>query len=139
MPISAASSRDDQCVTPSLAGGGSSVLLTISSGSIRFGRPDRGWSSRAPGPPSAYRFRHKITVGRDPPALSAFSAFTSPCPGSSPILARCASPAGMFRDWVKARSRRLSLGGISKGGAAFGILHYAAASRKRKGTYLTQH
>src|ERR1035441_6809621 len=62
MPISAASSRDDQCVTPSLAGGGSSVLITISSGSIRFGRPDRGWSSRAPSPPSAYRFRHKITV-----------------------------------------------------------------------------
>jgi hypothetical protein len=45
----------------------------------------------------------------------------------------------MFRDWVQARSRRLSLGGISKGGAAFGILHYPAASRKRKGTYLTQH
>ena len=33
----------------------------------------------------------------------------------------------MFRDWVQARSRRLSPGGISKGGAAFGILHYPPA------------
>jgi len=48
--------------------GGSSVLITISSGSIRLGRQDRAWSSRAPSPLSAYRFRYRITVGWGAPS-----------------------------------------------------------------------
>jgi hypothetical protein len=47
-----ASSRDDQCVTPSRSGGGSNVASTIRIGSIDSGRPDFARSSK-PAMPSA--------------------------------------------------------------------------------------
>jgi hypothetical protein len=47
-----ASSRDDQCVTPSRSGGGSNVASTIRIGSIDSGRPDFARSSK-PATPSA--------------------------------------------------------------------------------------
>jgi hypothetical protein len=49
---SAASSRDDQCVTPSLAGGGVSVAATIRRGSTSLGRPGRS-SSASPSTPAS--------------------------------------------------------------------------------------
>ncbi len=45
MPRCLASSRLDQCVTPSFSGGGSGVANTMATGSIRDGRPDLDRSS----------------------------------------------------------------------------------------------
>jgi len=53
-PTWSASSRDDQCVTPSFSGGGSSVAARICSRlscPIVGGAPDRGASSNASIPP----------------------------------------------------------------------------------------
>jgi len=51
-PNCLASSRLDQCVTPSFSGGGSKVANTMPTGSITGGRPDLGRSS-SPAMPSA--------------------------------------------------------------------------------------
>ena len=64
IPSAPPSSRDDQCVTPSVCGGGSSVRTTISASSTRPGRPERGWSSSAATPPVAYRSRHRFGLRR---------------------------------------------------------------------------
>ena len=50
-PRWSASKRDDQCVTPSLAGGGSNVAAMIVCSSCTTGRPDHGRSSNAAKPP----------------------------------------------------------------------------------------
>src|SRR5664279_369492 len=47
-----ASSRADQCVTPSFAGGGSNVATTTATSSCTGGRPDRARSSNAAAPPA---------------------------------------------------------------------------------------
>ncbi len=52
-PNSAASSRLDQCVTPSRRGGGVNVATTTCASSTRRGRPERFRSSSARSPPSA--------------------------------------------------------------------------------------
>ena len=44
-------------------------------------------------PASAYRARHRFTVGRDTPTRSAISAFSIPSEANNTIRARCASPA----------------------------------------------
>jgi hypothetical protein len=41
----AASSREDQCVTPGFRDGGRSVAAMIAWWSISRGRPDRAWSA----------------------------------------------------------------------------------------------
>jgi hypothetical protein len=65
IPSSPASSRDDQWVTPSRLGGGSSVVATTFASSTVLGRPERGRSSSALIPAAAYRDRHSRT-GRRP-------------------------------------------------------------------------
>jgi hypothetical protein len=92
-PSSAPSSRDDQCVTPSRPGGGSSVARTIATSSVVRGRPGLGRSSSPPRPPAAYRRFHAITVGFDAPVRRMISLVPSPSAASSTIRARCARPA----------------------------------------------
>ena len=70
-PSSAASSRDDQCVTASRSGGGSKVASTIATSSAVRSRPGLGRSSSPPIPSAAYRFFHAITVGFDTPVRAA--------------------------------------------------------------------
>ena len=78
MPSSAASSRDDQCVTPSRSGGGSSVASTIATSSVVRGLPGFGRSSSPPIPSAAYRFFHAITVGLDTPVRRTISFVPEP-------------------------------------------------------------
>ncbi len=92
-PSSFASRREDQCVTPSRAGGASNVRSTISVSSIVRGRPGFGRSASPPMPSAAYRFFHAITVGLDTPTRLAISFVPTPSAASSTIRARCASPA----------------------------------------------
>ena len=73
MPNCSPSSRLDQCVTPSDAGGGSSVASTTATSSTWAGRPGFGRSSRPAIPPAAYRFFHAITVGLDTPTRDTIS------------------------------------------------------------------
>ena len=94
-PSSAASSRDDQCVTPSRSGGGSRVASTIATSSVVRGLPGSGRSASPPVPSAAYRFFLKITVGLDTPVRRTISFVPIPSPASSTILARWASPARM--------------------------------------------
>ena len=96
IPSCRASSRVDQCVTPSFFGGGVSVAVTIAAWSIARGRPDRGSSSspaiparpgtapasRSPSaatPPPAPRSRY-WTPRRRPATRSAPAAPTPPAP-----------------------------------------------------------
>ena len=104
MPSWAASSRLDQCVTPSFSGGGSSVASTTATSSTCAGRPGFGRSSRPAIPSAAYRFFHAITVGFDTPVPFTISFVPAPSAASSTIRARCASPAGIDG----ARSHRAS-------------------------------
>ncbi len=67
-PTRAVRSRDDQCVTPNLAGGGFNVSATIARRSTRAGRLGRSRSLSPPRPGSTYRDRHRFTVGRASPA-----------------------------------------------------------------------
>src|SRR5213076_2664615 len=92
-PSSRASSRDDQWVTPSRFGGGSSVVTTIFTSSTDLGRPDLGRSSSALIPAATYRDRQWRTVGTDVPHRSATSVCGSPSAASSTILPRRARPA----------------------------------------------
>lgn len=92
-PSSAASSRDDQWVTPSRFGGGSSVVTTIFTSSTVLGRPDRGRSSSALIPAATYRDRQWRTVGTDVPHRWATAVCGSPSAASSTIRARRVRPA----------------------------------------------
>ena len=98
MPSSPASSRDDQWVTPSRFGGGSSVVTTTFASSTVLGRPERGRSSSALIPAATYRDRHSRTVGTDVPHRSATSVCGSPSAASSTIRARRARPASPARE-----------------------------------------
>ena len=113
MPSSAASSRDDQCVTPSRFGGGSSVASTMATSSVVRGLPGLGRSSSPPVPSAAYRFFHKITVGLDTPVRRAISFVPIPSPASSTIRARWASPARIDGDRTHEASTSRSRGGTS--------------------------
>ena len=97
-PSSRASSRDDQWVTPSRFGGGSSVVTTIFTSLTVLGRPDRGRSSRALIPAATYRDRQWRTVGTDVPHRWATSVCGSPSAASSTIRARRARPASPARE-----------------------------------------
>jgi hypothetical protein len=97
-----ASSRADQCVTPSDSGGGFSVAVTTAISSTVAGRPERFKSPSAATPPASYRLRHPITVGRDTPTRRPISAFGTPSAASSTIRARCARPASTVDDRVNA-------------------------------------
>ena len=92
-PISAASSRLDQCVTPSLRGGGSSVRSTIATSSVVRGRPGLRRSSSPPRPSAAYRRFQAMTVGFDTPTRVTISFVPAPSAASRTIRARWASPA----------------------------------------------
>jgi hypothetical protein len=95
MPSRAASSRLDQCVTPSVPGGGSSVASTTATSSTCGGRPGFGRSSSPPMPSAAYRFFHAMTVGLLSPVRVTISFVPAPSAASSTIRARCASPDGI--------------------------------------------
>src|SRR5690348_16760566 len=71
IPSRGASSRDDQWVTPRPAGGGVNVAEMTFASSTVFGRPGRFSSLNPAIPRSAYRDRHRFTVGRDIPTSSA--------------------------------------------------------------------
>jgi len=90
-PSSAASSRLDQCVTPSRADGGSSVASTTATSSMVRGLPGLGRSSSPPMPSAAYRRFQKITVGLDTPVRAMISLVPSPSPASNTIRARRAA------------------------------------------------
>jgi hypothetical protein len=98
-PSSAASSRDDQCVTPSRVGGGSSVASTTATSSVVRGLPGLGRSSRPPMPSAACRRFHAITVGLDTPARRTISLVPSPSPASSSQVV-LAVPPGVGRSAV---------------------------------------
>src|SRR5215203_4600065 len=117
VPKRSASSRDDQCVTPSRAGGGVSVSVTIRRGSTDRFRPER-FSSASPAMPcSAYRIRHVFTVGRLTPTSRAMSTFGVPPAASNTIRARAASPARPALDRVSPTSSSRSPSRNSKGSA----------------------
>src|SRR5215204_2379477 len=115
IPNSAASSRVDQCVTPSRSGGGSSVAATTAASSIIRGRPGFGRSSRPPTPSAAYRRFHEITVGLLTPTRRTISFVPRPSPANSTIRARCANPARIDGDRVHDASTSRSRGGTSTG------------------------
>jgi hypothetical protein len=93
MPSWSASSRLDQCVTPSFSDGGSSVASTTATSSTCAGRPGLGRSANPSSPPSRYRFFQPITVGLDTPTRATISLVPTPSAASSTIRARCAKPA----------------------------------------------
>ena len=111
-PSSAASSRLDQCVTPSRWGGGSSVASTIATSSVVRGLPGFGRSSSPPIPSAAYRFFQAITVGLDAPVRRTISFVPIPSAASSTIRARWASPARIDGDRThEASTSRVILAG----------------------------
>src|SRR5215212_709045 len=67
------SSRDDQWVTPRLFGGGVRVAAITAARSTRRGRPGGLSATRPAIPCSAYRDRHRFTVGRVTPTRSAIT------------------------------------------------------------------
>jgi hypothetical protein len=113
-----ASSREDQCVTPSLRGGGSNVAVMIASWSTVRGRPERAASSRPANPEDSYRDRQSITVGRDTPTFAAISVFDTPSAASNTIRARWARPARIELARVHAVSRSRSPSRSANGAAA---------------------
>ena len=137
-PSSAASSRDDQCVTPSRLGGGSRVASTIATSSVVRGLPGFGRSSSPPIPSAAYRFFHKITVGLDTPVRRTISLVPVPSPASSTILARWASPARIDGDLTHEASTSRSRGGTSTF-TVNGINHRPSAKTRGQGYSLTGH
>src|SRR4051812_24019275 len=128
VPKGLASSRDDQCVTPSPAGGlppFDNVATTTSISSTSAGRPDPFWSPKPAMPARSYRSRQETTVApatpptppppppprqeppaaRDPPPTTAISVLGSPSAASNTIRARLTSPAGADDDRVNDSSR----------------------------------
>jgi hypothetical protein len=75
IPNCRASRRADQCVTPSQAGGGSSVAVTTATWSAVGGRPECFPSASALMPPVSNRLRQCRTVGRDTPTHRLISVF----------------------------------------------------------------
>jgi hypothetical protein len=73
-----ASSREDQCVIPSDAGGGVNVAAMIFVRSISRGRPARCSSSKPAIPRSWYLPRHARTVGTETPTSRAMREFGAP-------------------------------------------------------------
>jgi hypothetical protein len=94
MPKCRPNSRLDQCVTASVAGGGSNVAAMIAASSMVFGRPGRGSSSSPASPCARNRSRHLITVGRVEPTAAATELVPAPgCAHASTIRARSTYPA----------------------------------------------
>jgi hypothetical protein len=122
IPSSAASSREDQCVTPSFVGGPSIVRTTTSSGSTTRGRPERLRSPRPSSPAATYRARQVTTVCRVTPSRAAIAVFDSPPAAASTIRARSAKPAGNDGERVHERNTSRSASG-SNNGAADGTRH----------------
>ena len=137
-PISAASSRDDQCVTPSRPGGGSKVRNTTATSSVVRGLPGLGRSSSPPIPSAAYRCFQKITVGFDTPVRRTISLVPAPSAASRTIRARCASPARI--DWERVHEARTSR---SRGGTSTvtvnGIRHHPRTTSGGQDSSLTEH
>ena len=100
MPRCLPSSREDQCVTPSLAGGGSSVVAMIAASSTVVGRPDRSSSANPAKPCATNQSRHLITVGRETPTYQATVDVPAPPATANTIRARSARPADSVRDLV---------------------------------------
>ena len=100
IPSSAPSSRDDQCVTPSAAGGAARVAASTATSSCVAGRPDRGRSPNAASPPAVYRLRQVSTVGPETPTRRQISALASPSAANSTIQVRITRATGA----VEARS-----------------------------------
>ena len=107
-PSRAASSRDDQCVTPSFFGGGMSVSVMMRPWSTSRGRPGRASSCSPTIPRRMYRDRHDTTVWRDTPTRAAISVFDTPSAANNTIRARCARPALTDDDRVHDASRSRS-------------------------------
>ncbi|GAA3512718.1 hypothetical protein GCM10022262_40870 [Georgenia daeguensis] len=123
-PNRAASSRLDQCVTPRLSGGGTNVAAITSARSTRRGRPVRDSSTNPLSPRSAYRSRHRFTVGRDTPTRSAITWFPTPSAANSTILARCANDAITVAERVKrSNSSRSPARNGNAGAVLFAMLH----------------
>src|SRR3954453_13542959 len=117
MPSLSASSRDDQCVTPSFLGGGFNVSATIARWSNVRGRPDR-WASLRPSSPLAwYRSRHDSTVVTVASTSSAILVFAVPSAASNTIRARFAADAGTVEDRVQRSSSSRSPGRNTNAGA----------------------
>lgn len=106
----AASSRDDQWVTPRLFGGVRKVAAMIASRSTVRGRPDRASSTSPAIPDSSYLLRHNVTVGRETPTRAAIAVLETPSAASSTILARCANSARIDDDRTHDNNRCSSPG-----------------------------
>ena len=138
MPSSAASSRDDQCVTPSRSGGGSSVASTIATSRSTAAGP------ASAGPPARrYPRRRTASSRRSPsawtprPGARSHSSRSRP-PASSTILARCASPARIDGDRTHEASTSRSRGGTSTF-TVNGMNHRPPAITRSQGFSLTEH
>src|SRR5665647_1374782 len=65
------------------------------------GRPERSRSPRPAIPTWAYRFRQRITVGRETPTIDAIAVFGTPWAANNTIRARWAKPASTVEDRIK--------------------------------------
>ncbi len=137
-PSSAASSRLDQCVTPSRADGGSSVASTTATSSMVRGLPGLGRSSSPPMPSAAYRRFQKITVGLDTPVRAMISLVPSPSPASNTIRARRASPTRIDGERTHEASTSWSRG-VTSTVTVNDINHRPRTRIRRQGTSLTGH
>ena len=120
-PSSVASSRDDQCVTPSFTGGLVNVATTISLCETVRGRPGRSRSSNAAKPPVSNRPRHSNTVGRLTPTSPAISVLLRRSAASNTIRARRARPDFNVEDRTQPSRVALSASEITNGAARIGI------------------
>lgn len=94
-PSRGASRRLDQCVTPRLAGGGSNVAARIAARSTYRGRPGRGRSANPANTLSPQRDRHRFTVERETPTVSAMTWSPTPPAANKTIRAPCAIAAAV--------------------------------------------
>jgi hypothetical protein len=124
-PSSRASSRVDQWVIPSRAGGGLRVADKISARRARrtvCGLPGRGRSGSPSSPPRTYRRRQAIAIGRETPTRWAIWVLATPSAARSRMQARWASTAGSWADRAHRCSSARSSGVMSSAAAA-GISH----------------
>lgn len=91
VPRQAASRREDQCVAPSLIGGGRSAAATIERWPIRPCRASLLRTASPSIPKAAWQARHANTVVRLAPTFSAMSVLGTPSAVNSTIRARLAS------------------------------------------------
>ena len=135
-PSSAASSRLDQCVTPSRCGGGVSVAATTCASSTRRGRPDRLRSCSAASPPRRSGPASGSRSGATPPP-----APRSRCSNDPPRPAARSGPAAPARlesprPVPRNAASTLSLPGLpGEQQSAYGIV----STRDRKVTSDTRH